>query len=316
MKKYLFVILLSLSSSLYGQDISLETQKYYVLANEWETDSICNLVYTVKNVSSTPQVVLLTEDDVNTMPLKTLIKRKLMRRYGDFSIAFFLWDGNVENHSAHVLVPEYFIKILSPDESLNITLSLQNEDDCVADSLFRSHVLICNLEDMESEDMFYGFKNAMDYHHLLYPYSSLTLSWGLFTHWLEKKNPQKWSSYELGGCQVQIKVQPHHVQKMNDGHGPSYVLSTPKGYFVISDAGNTVFDFDEYEIIKTDTINGVYSTYGVHNDKFFRKDSRPISNKSRCLIYYADVMAKDTCEFNRIMDKVIVAPRQSNPTPQ
>jgi hypothetical protein len=189
MKKYLFIIFLSLSSSLYGQDISLETQKYYVLANEMEPDSVCNLVYTVKNVSSTPQVVLLTEDDVNTMPLKTLIKRKLMRRYGDFSIAFFLWDGNVENHSAHVLVPEYFIKILSPDESLNITLSLQNEDDCVADSLFRSHILICNLEDMESEDMFYGFKNAMDYHHLLFPYSSLTLSWGLFTHWLDKKNP-------------------------------------------------------------------------------------------------------------------------------
>ena len=114
MKKYLFVILLSLSSSLYGQDISFETQKYYVLANEWESDSVCNLVYTVKNVSSTPQVVLLTEDDVNTMPLKTLIKRKLMRRYGDFSIAFFLWDGNVENHSAHVLVPEYFIKYCLP----------------------------------------------------------------------------------------------------------------------------------------------------------------------------------------------------------
>ena len=79
MKKYLFVILLSLSSSIYGQDISMETQKYYVLANEGESDSVCNLVYTVKNVSSTPQVVLLTEDDVNSMPLKTLIKRKLMR---------------------------------------------------------------------------------------------------------------------------------------------------------------------------------------------------------------------------------------------
>ena len=52
----------------------METQKYYVLANEGESDSVCNLVYTVKNVSSTPQVVLLTEDDGNTIPLKTLIK--------------------------------------------------------------------------------------------------------------------------------------------------------------------------------------------------------------------------------------------------
>ncbi len=310
MKKYLFVFLLSLSSSLFGQDISVETQKYYVLANEWETDSVCNLVYTVKNDSSAPQVVLLTEDDVNSMPLKSLIKRKLMRRYGDFSIAFFLWDPNVENLSAHVLVPEYFIKILSPDESLNITLTLQNEDDRMVDSLFRSHVLISNLEDIEGNELFHGFKSYMNIHHLLYPYSSITLSWNQIVHWLDKQNPQSWSTYELVGCQVQIKVNPNHVQTMNDGHGPSYVLSTPKGHFVIADAATTEFDFNEYEIIKTDTINGIYSTYGVHKEKFYRKDNRPIGNKkSRCRIYYADVMAKDTCEFNRIMDNVIVAPR-------
>ena len=309
MKKYLFVILLSLSSSLFGQDISVETQKYYVLANEWESDSVCNLVYTVKNVSSTPQVVLLTEDDVNIMPLKALIKRKLIRRYGDFSIAFFLWDGNVENLSAHVLVPEYFIKILPPDESFNITLTLQNEDDHMVDSLFQSHVLICNLEDIESQEMFQGFTDAMNYHHLVYPYSSITLSWNQIIHRLDKQDKQSWSTYELVGCQVKIKVNPSHVQKINDGHGPSYALTTSKGYFVISDAANTEFNFDEYEIIKTDTINGIYSTYGVHNDKYFRKDCRPIGNKSRCRIYYANVIAKDTCEFNRIMDNVIVTPR-------
>ncbi len=179
----------------------------------------------------------------------------------------------------------------------------------MADSLFRNHILICNLEDIESENMFYGFKNAMDYHHLLYPDSSITLSWGLFTHWLDKKNQKIWSTYGLVGYEVQIKVQPSHVQKINDGHGPSYVLSTSKGYFVITDAGNTEFEFDEYEIIKTDTINSIYSTYGVHNDRYFRKDSRPTRNKSRCFIYYAHVMAKDTCEYNRIMDNVIVVPR-------
>ena len=191
MKKYLFVILLSLSSSLYGQDISLETQKYYVLANEWESDSVCNLVYTVKNVSSTPQVVLLTEDDVNTMPLKTLIKRKLMRRYGDFNIAFFMWDANItKNSSGYVQVPEIFIKILPPDESLSITLSLLGEDDRLVDSLFRSHILICNLEDIEGDERFRGFKWAINTYHLEYPYSSITLLWDQFTHWLNKQNSQ------------------------------------------------------------------------------------------------------------------------------
>ena len=113
-----------------------------------------------------------------------------MRRYGDFSIAFFIWEANVENHSSYVIAPECFIKILSPDESLNITLSLQYEDDCMADSLFRSHVLICNLEDIEGDEMFHGFKSYMNIHHLIYPYSSLTLSWGLFTNWLNKKDQE------------------------------------------------------------------------------------------------------------------------------
>ena len=148
MKKYLLIILLLLSSSIYGQDISVETQKYYVSANRWDVDTICSLVYQVRNVSSTPQVLLFTEDDVNSMPLKTLIKKKLKRRYGDFSLAFFLWDANIENNSDYVNVPSFFVKFLSPDESFNITLSFQNENDHRVDSLFRKHLLICNLNTM------------------------------------------------------------------------------------------------------------------------------------------------------------------------
>ena len=189
MKKYLLIILILLPFSLYAQDISLERQKYYLSDNNMEIDTICNLVYQVRNVSSTSQVVMFTEDDVNSMPLKTLIKRKLIRRYGDFSISFFLWDGNVENNSKYVHVPEYFIKIMPPNESLNITLTLQNEDDCLVDSLFRNHILICNLEDIEGDERFCGFENVMNFHHLLYPYSSVTLLWSHIVRWLQRQSP-------------------------------------------------------------------------------------------------------------------------------
>lgn len=166
----------------------MERQKYYLSDNKMEIDTVCNLVYQVRNVSSTSQVVMFTEDDVNSMPLKTLIKRKLIRRYGDFSISFFLWDGNVVNNSAYVNVPGYFIKILPPNESLSITLTLQNEDDCLVDSLFRNHILICNLEDIEGDERFCGFENAMNLYHLLYPYSSVTLLWSQFALWLNNQN--------------------------------------------------------------------------------------------------------------------------------
>ncbi len=61
---------------------------------------------------------------------------------------------------------------------------------------------------------------------------------------------------------------------MNDGHGNSYVLSTTKGYILISDASLTSFDFGEYRIIRQDTINGMNRFFGVHNDVFFRNDRR------------------------------------------
>lgn len=184
MKKILFYFFISISSSLYGQDISEETQKYYVSANGTEVDTVCCLNYQVRNISATSQVMMFTEDDVNSMPMKQLIKKKLKRRYGDFSLAFFVWDANIENNSDYVLVPHFFVKILQPNESFNITLFFQNEDDSLVDSLFRNHILICNLEDIEGNDMFLGFKAAINNLHLEYPYPSLTLSWSQFALWL------------------------------------------------------------------------------------------------------------------------------------
>lgn len=120
-----------------------------------------------------------------------------------------------------------------------------------------------------------------------------------------KRRGEIWSKYELNGCEVQIKVQPHHVQKWNDGHGPTYALSTPKGYFILTNAANTKIDFDKYKIIKNDTVNGIYSRYGVNGDLYFREDFRP-KKDHYVRVFYADVMAKDTCEFNRIMDSIII----------
>lgn len=187
MKKYLFVIFITLSTILYGQDINVAIQKYYVLENYAVEDKRCCLVYQVRNVSATSQVVMFTEDDVNSMPLEKLIKRKLLRRYGDFYLAFFIWDPNTENDSEYVLVPEYFVKMIEPGESFCITLFLQNEDDHLVDSLFRRHLLICNLEDIEGSEMFHGFKHAIDVFHLEFPYPSITLLWNDFTPWLQRQ---------------------------------------------------------------------------------------------------------------------------------
>ena len=113
--------------------------------------------------------------------------------------------------------------------------------------------------------------------------------------------------YELRTCNVQINVHVHRVQVINDGHGPSYVLSTSKGYFIITDAPLTTFDLNEYKIIKIETNNDINSCYGVYNDTYFRKDTR----KNGCTICYSGVMAKDTCKYNTIMNNIIVTSHDS-----
>ena len=193
MRKPCIIIILtfiSISFSLYGQSISMGKQKYYVWNDRMDIDTICNLIYKVKNVSSNLLVVMFTEDDIRSMPLNKLIKRKMYQRYGDFSFSQFVWD-NIENHSEAPLVPDCFIKILAPNESIDITLLLQNEDDSFVDSQFRNHILVFNIEDIDNKDMFYGFKDAVNEHHLAYSSSSITMLWSRFTDWLQIRNLQR-----------------------------------------------------------------------------------------------------------------------------
>ena len=164
-------------------------QNFYCLNNKMEIDTICNLIYKVKNESLNSLVVMFTEDDVSSLPLKMLIKRKILRKYGDFSISQFIWD-NIDSQVESPLVPDFFVKILAPSESIDIILLLQNEDDCVVQSLFKNHLLICNMENIDNRGMFYGFKDAVDDHHLEYPTSSITMLWSRFYDWLQMRNSQ------------------------------------------------------------------------------------------------------------------------------
>lgn len=187
MNKYVIIFLFSFASSLYGQNISFVKQSYIIRKDNMGIDTICNLIYKVRNASSNSLVVMFTEDDINSLPLNKLIKRKMYRRYGDFSLSQFVWD-NIENHCVNPIIPDFFIKILSPNESFDIILLLQNEDDNVVDSYFRNHILICNIEDIDNKEMFYGFKNSVIYHNLKYSYFSITLLWYQFADWIHMRN--------------------------------------------------------------------------------------------------------------------------------
>lgn len=187
MRKYIILILILFSSSLHGQNISMSKQNYLVCNDKMDLDTICNLIYKIKNESSNFLVVMFTEDDISSLPLNKLIWRKIYRRYGDFSISQFVSD-NVESQLEAPLVPDCFIKILVPNESIDIILLLQNEDDQLVDSQFRNHILVSKLEEIDNEHILHGFKKAVNEHNLLYSAPSITMLWSQFAYWLQMRN--------------------------------------------------------------------------------------------------------------------------------
>ena len=185
MKKNILFILMVITSSLHAQTISMEKQSYYVMGHSMEVDTVCSLTYHIKNESSNSQVIMFSHDDINSLPMERLIKKKMYRRCGDYSLSLFVFDPNIVNESNEATVPDFFVKILPPEDSFNITLLFQNENSCIVEPLFRNHILVCQLEDVDCKGMFYGFKNAVDDHHLEFQGSSITLLWSLFSRWLQ-----------------------------------------------------------------------------------------------------------------------------------
>ncbi len=94
------------------------------------------------------------------------------------------------------------------------------------------------------------------------------------------------------------------VEVYNDGHGPYYMIMTPKGCIGIIDVAMTLFDHTKYNIYKRDTIDGVNICYGVFKNYYYREDKRPSIR-----ICYDYVLAKDTMEFNTILNNIIITPK-------
>jgi hypothetical protein len=119
---------------------------------------------------------MITEDSKMELPLNRIIHRRLFRRYGDLSFAQIAWD-NIENWSDYSLVPEFFVKIVQPNDSFKITLELRNEDINRVNTLFLEHLLVLNAEDIDNENKVSGLLPAIIKYHFEYPYSSIDISW-------------------------------------------------------------------------------------------------------------------------------------------
>lgn len=83
------------------------------------------------------------EESSDTLPCLKLLKRKLLRRYDDFSFSMIEWESNMSIRNNHIVTPELFVKILPPKRNFTITIPYFNcEDEDIVLEVIK-HLLVC-----------------------------------------------------------------------------------------------------------------------------------------------------------------------------
>lgn len=109
-----------------------------------ERSSDGSYIYTIKNKTKHNILVFFTEDNNDTLSTIKLLKRKLLRRYGDFSFKMIEWEANMTIENSGAFMSELFVKILSPKEELRIVASFTNDKEEQIALKVPKHLLICS----------------------------------------------------------------------------------------------------------------------------------------------------------------------------
>ena len=146
MKRFLFLLVIALLycngiNSQSKNDIKKEIQ---ISDISIERSSDGSYIYTIKNKTKHNILVFFTEENNDTLSTIKLLKRKLLRRYGDFSFKMIEWEANMTIENSGAFMPELFVKILSPKEELRIVASFANDKEEQIALKVPKHLLICS----------------------------------------------------------------------------------------------------------------------------------------------------------------------------
>ena len=146
MKRLLFLLVIAL---LYCNGINSQSKndikkQIQISDISIERSSDGSYIYTIKNKTKHNILVFFTEENNDTLSTIKLLKRKLLRRYGDFSFKMIEWEANMTIEHSGAFMPELFVKILSPKEKLRIVASFTNDKEEQIALKVPKHLLICS----------------------------------------------------------------------------------------------------------------------------------------------------------------------------
>ena len=146
MKRLLFLLVIALlyCNGINRQNKNNKKKQIQISDISIERSSDGSYIYTIKNKTKHNILVFFTEENNDTLSTIKLLKRKLLRRYGDFSFKMIEWEANMTIEHSGAFMPELFVKILSPKEELRIVASFTNDKEEQIALKVPKHLLICS----------------------------------------------------------------------------------------------------------------------------------------------------------------------------
>lgn len=141
--KFLLAITLLYCNVCNGQvRFEIKTQKI-IRGVAKKNSPLGSYIYTIKNKTEQNQLIFFIEENNETLPCVKLLKRKLMRRYDDFSFSMIEWESNMIIRNNRIVTPELFVKILAPKRKFTIIVPFFNREDEDVALKVAQHLLVC-----------------------------------------------------------------------------------------------------------------------------------------------------------------------------
>ena len=172
----IFALLSLCSFNMFSQVTETYEATYRLVGYEAKSILVHTEHYTISNNDFERLFVLFTEDETDSLSQIQLLRRKLLRKYGDFSISMFIWDNVLIEDDTYPIVPDFFVKSLEKGESFDIFM-VYNEEDKLLLGNFKKHILICSEKELMSPQISMpNFARAIKDLHIEYPYPYIILN--------------------------------------------------------------------------------------------------------------------------------------------
>lgn len=180
----------SLVTENYSHDVNLleDSVKITVWRDYTENPHIGSYYHIVENKTEQNFVIFFIEEENDTLPQVKLLRRKLYRRYGDFSFSVIVWDNMYfEKSNNTTIIPGMFVKILKPKDKFELVVPFaNNEEEQIASKVSR-HLLVCSETLLSCNKIgMPDFEEVIQYYGIDYAYTKATISANTFKSFFSK----------------------------------------------------------------------------------------------------------------------------------